>query len=55
MEDVAEITDKSLISETLKKVFIQLDQDEQELIFLIFYQNKALLKSEFCSAFYLSD
>lgn len=55
VEDVAEITDKSLISETLKKVFIQLDQDEQELIFLIFYQNKALLKSEFCSAFYLSD
>ncbi|MCU6720641.1 hypothetical protein OCV67_11995 [Porcipelethomonas ammoniilytica] len=37
VEDVAEITDKSLISETLKKVFIQLDQDEQELIFLKWY------------------
>ena len=40
VEDVAEITEKNLISEALKKVLKQLDQDERELIFLIFYQNK---------------
>jgi len=40
VEDVAEITEKNLISEALKKVLKQLDQDERELIFLIFDQNK---------------
>lgn len=40
VEDVAEITEKKLISETLKKVLKQLNQDERELIFLIFYHNK---------------
>ena len=40
VEDVAEITEKNLISEALKKVLKQLDQDERELIFLIFNQNK---------------
>ena len=40
VEDVAEMTEKNLISEALKKVLKQLDQDERELIFLIFDQNK---------------
>ena len=40
VEDVEEITEKNLTLETLIKVLKELNQDERELISLIFYQNK---------------